>query len=289
MLDRFDLDFPTGAAPSEVAVKAVEQGLLPWTELTDEERVTLQRLIAWTTFDWPVGESTLSLAFVQSASASGMLDPVWISQTEVTVGLYREVMGALPEPPVDKEAREVYEFMRLRADNPIAFVAPDQVQPFCEKIMAMFDNRIIVRLPIESEWTHALSAGGLPDMDAAPQLARFSAVEDGRLELDKHLANFRSDEKYLTFAPGHNDGFGFGAPVRSYPPNRWLIHDMLGNVGEWVTTTSGRRSAIGGSFFDRHSDDHRAPSRHDQTVALGDVGIRLVVIAAPSGDPAPPP
>jgi len=169
-------------------------------------------------------------------------------------------------------------------NNPIAFVPADQVQPFCMKLMELSDDRIIVRVPWESEWTYALLAGRDSDVEAAPQLVRFDASEPGRRTLDPTRANFESDEEYDSLSPpGHEDGFGHYAPVRSYPPNRWLIHDMLGNVSEWVRTTSGPRLfAIGGSYLDGSDDDHQEARQRDDSQKREEMGMRLVITAAPS-------
>jgi formylglycine-generating enzyme required for sulfatase activity len=75
------------------------------------------------------------------------------------------------------------------------------------------------RLPTEAEWEYACRGGGKEVM---------YGTSDGTLSRSK-LANlgssYRGDDK---------DGFLRTAPVDSYPPNALGLHNMTGNVAEWV-------------------------------------------------------
>jgi formylglycine-generating enzyme required for sulfatase activity len=110
---------------------------------------------------------------------------------------------------------------RRGEDLPVSSVSWDEVQEFLKRVNDKA-GRKVVRLPTEAEWEYGARgpAGGLP--------AGFNCRDDQVEDL---------------------------APVGSLRPNRWGLHDMQGNVWEWVqdrygsypqkTVTDPQGSALG--------------------------------------------
>ena len=77
------------------------------------------------------------------------------------------------------------------------------------------------RLPTEAEWEYAARAGTTSATYAGDLVERHLDCRPNNPTLDP-IAWFCGNGRYESFA------------VRNKRPNPWGLHDMLGNVGEWV-------------------------------------------------------
>ena len=84
------------------------------------------------------------------------------------------------------------------------------------------------RLPTEAEFEYALRAGTQTiywwgDGSPAPQRRANVADESAKRQFPE-----------LPIVTGYDDGYERSAPVGSFDPNPWGLHDMIGNVTEWT-------------------------------------------------------
>ena len=120
-----------------------------------------------------------------------------------------------------------------RSDHPVIHVSWNDAQAYCRWAGA--------RLPTEAEWEYAARGD------------RASSVYPWGDDLEpdgEHLMNVFQG----TF-PGENtaaDGYAGTAPVDSFPPNGFGLHNMTGNVWEWCA-----------DWFD--PTYYRTSARHDPT------------------------
>ncbi len=143
----------------------------------------------------------------------------WLGKYEVTQEQWETVMGTRPWWSGNSSARSGSKMrigsqpqsgrnsVRSGSDYPAVYISWDDVQEFLRRLNAMSGSRIY-RLPTEAEWEYACRAG---------TSTHWSFGNNGRLISDYAWV----DEKYA-----HEVGKKRG--------NVWGLHDMHGNVWEWV-------------------------------------------------------
>ena len=112
-------------------------------------------------------------------------------------------------------------------DMPVLHVSVGDATRYAEWLSEQTGQRY--RLPSEAEFEYALRAGSrsrYPWGEGAPpaRAGNFTGANDVS----------PSGRRWTNAFSGYGDGAWGPAPVGSYQPNRWGVHDLAGNVSEWV-------------------------------------------------------
>ena len=207
----------------------------------------------------------------------------WLGQTEVTVGQFRrfvQASGHRPEAQADGSGGYGYRAdhdpatsprgdafegrsprwswrdpgFRQGDDHPVVNVSWNDAQALAAWLSRIEGRRY--RLPTEAEWEYACRAG---------TRTRYASGDDPQ-SLLRSANVFDADSarlwpRWQAMALPGSDGHAFTAPVASFAPNAWGLHDMHGNVWEWVA--------------DWHGDDYYAQSPPDDPQGPADGVVRV--------------
>ncbi len=190
----------------------------------------------------------------------------YIQTTEVTQEQWQAVMGNNPS-----------HFKTCGANCPVETVSWEDARAFILKLNLM-DRSSTYRLPTEAEWEYACRAG---------TTTRYFWGE--KSDCGKaNVGNSPLTGECKGISPGKT------APAGSYPPNRWGLYDMHGNVWEWCSDLYGdyenaaakdpkgashgvNRSLRGGAYFDPAASSRSANRCWDPPdYRVQDIGFRLV-------------
>lgn len=207
----------------------------------------------------------------------------WLGRTEVTVGQFRAFLrasGHVPESVADGTGAYGFDAARAAApavdgdafagrdprwswadpgfpqgeDHPVTNVSWHDAVAMADWLSRTEGRRY--RLPTEAEWEYACRAGTRTHWHSGDDPASLATVANV-FDLDSAADWPRWRDRAL---PVH-DGWRFTAPVASFAPNAFGLHDMHGNVWEWVA--------------DRHADDAYARSARDDPPGPADGHLRV--------------
>lgn len=171
----------------------------------------------------------------------------WLGKHEVTVGDFKTFVEATGHRPHSEMANALYNSVtkeKIDGKNwrtifgndprrPVVGVSKFDAYAFCqwlterERGAGQLPEGYLFTLPTEAQWECACRAGssaGFSFGDDYDVLYRYANYADRN-------ATIRDRDQ------SHDDGYRYAAPVGSFQPNAWGLHDMHGNVSELCADT----------------------------------------------------
>ncbi len=194
--------------------------------------------------------------------------------------------------------------------NPVCSINWNDARAFCAWLTAKEQREHAIaadesyRLPTDAEWslaaglpleagtTPAEKSGRMPDLYSWGTTWPPPSGSGNYAGEEAHDHDWPSDGAVI---PHYADGYPRTSPVGSFPPNRFGLYDMSGNVWQWCEDWTGpdhrHRSLRGGSFYNASAADLRLSRRADfdppETRAVN-FGMRCVLVRAPRNTQIPP-
>jgi len=199
---------------------------------------------------------------------------------EVTQDEYQQIMGNNPSHFSAAHIKAAKIFGQDARFFPVERVSWNLATEFCRKLSAREGKTY--RLPTEAEWEYACRAKTTTPFHFGKSCNGTEANCDGKFP---YGTSVKGEDMQRTSLVGR------------YAPNRWGLHDMHGNVGEWcadkygdypagtVTNPTGPSSDTiyrvfrgGGWYNSPHFCRSAFRDSSSDTVATNDVGFRVVFV-----------
>jgi formylglycine-generating enzyme required for sulfatase activity len=187
--------------------------------------------------------------------------PFYLAATEVTVGQFRQfvdetkhvtsaeknqlgIVGWDPTPPKNNPKfvatfQQKPEFtwrnpgFEQDDSHPVVGVSFGDAKAYCGWLSKK--ENVAYRLPTEAEWENAARAGTstMFSFGDAYRGTIHRHANLGNVELEKAFPDRVRRQWLVDVERDPSDRHVFTAPVGSYEPNPWKLHDLAGNVWEW--------------------------------------------------------
>lgn len=228
--------------PGEIELLFVREGYKPFSEkfrIGESESITRDVVMEKSKGvvfgkDW---ENSLGMKFVPLGME--LMVSTWETRVRDYAEFTRRTRQPVPRDPGFLQTPE----------HPVVNVSRVDAEEFCKWLTGLerSNDRINLhmeyRLPTDAEWS--MMAGFSEEADTSPawRFARetpgfpWGREWDGR-EITGNFSDASAREAGAAedrVLPGYDDGFPFTAPVGSFPPAAAGIHDLGGNVQEWVS------------------------------------------------------